>query len=292
MYELSPEIAKYLKIGYMFLPLVLAVLAAVVLMVAAARKSLTGGTALVMGALAGIIVLGSLVLNANNLSAAVEGTAIVIPVSEIQPDQPAPPGAIPQVVFTAATIGYTFLPIFLGLSGIIALLIVTFGKDLNGATALAIGGMVAIVVVGSIFTLQTPEGEPVNPLALAAFGSGEAEEQAEAAPPPVYLTVEAAEAAQAQLTAAMQALAGKLAETREKHAETQGKLEAAMATHGDLESQNAALQAQLGDLRQEIGKLEGKLETIDGLIGKMHEPRPAPAGGAAAPAPAPAPSNP
>jgi len=196
MQDLPPILLKVLNLGYLFLPLGLALVGGLCLLIAAARKTLTGGTALALGGLCGLIVAGSVSLGAVERTAeaaravpqkAAPAAATVATTAATTGAQPAsasvpapaatgeaataPPakkGGLSAKMYRWASMGYAVLPLVLAALSALALLISVLGKTLNGASALALGGLCGVVVLGSVLGLRGTDGTAVCPLGFGA----------------------------------------------------------------------------------------------------------------------------
>lgn len=290
MHELSPQIAKIVKTAYLLLPLGLASLAGLCLLVAAMRKALTGGAALALGGLAGVIVVGSLSLGTHNLSvntepasatlsAASEGSAAdgsATTVAAMTGSLSGSPAAEPQdasaevspAIVKAATIGYALLPLVLAVLAGLSLLIMTFGKTLDGPSALALGGLAGVVVIGSVFSLRGPNSDPVLPFASPGNdgSSGKA-----------LVAVVAADGTQ---SAAPAAAADTI--TRDEFEQFKQELETGFGALNDnaLELKNMVSAFGSGDAKQ-AADAEAQLTTIEASLANLSAKVTAAEGGAA-----------
>ncbi|RME74895.1 MAG: hypothetical protein D6776_04305, partial [Planctomycetota bacterium] len=134
LHGMSESLMRWVALGYLTLPLLLGAVAGLCLLVAAARRSLSGGSALALGGLSAVVVLGMLYAAPGHESLAKTVEAH---------------GISPRLLELLAT-GYTLLPLFLALVAVLALVIATLRKQLDGATALALGGLGAVIVLATV----------------------------------------------------------------------------------------------------------------------------------------------
>ncbi len=164
---MGATLVRLLTLGYLMLPLVLGAVAGLCLLIAALRRSLTGGAALALGALSAVVVLGLIAVGPRHDA--------LVRAGEVH--------GLPARLIDLLAISYALLPLFLGAVAAISLLVVTIRKTLDGPSALALGGLGGVIVAGTIVTLgahvegggwsvvrggeQAPS-EPSEPMASAA----------------------------------------------------------------------------------------------------------------------------
>lgn len=135
---LSEQTISFLAHGYLWLPLVLAVVAGVSLLLLALRNKLSGGAALALGALGAVVVVGLLFM------ARAHGD--VAAMKEL-------PHGMSAACVGIAAMGYIVLPLFLGAAAALSLLVLALRGGLTGGAAAGLGGLGGVVVLGTLCTM-------------------------------------------------------------------------------------------------------------------------------------------
>jgi hypothetical protein len=265
-----PEgLLKLLTLGYLSLPLLLGAVAGICLLIAAIRKSLTGGAALALGGLSAVVVLG-LIYAGQSHEALMRSEQLH--------------GLSPKLIHLLA-LGYTVLPLFLAIVAGLSLLFATLRKSLDGATALALGGLGGVVVAGTVFAITAHVNPPQAPATEAAAADDtEIAFEAESAAAAEMATLEDALRGELESVRAQHAALATAHEvTREKVARATGLAERVtelVAKNATLEERTRTLAGALESASGETAVLRQKISALEAALEAARAAAPAPGGSA------------
>ncbi|GIW71846.1 MAG: hypothetical protein KatS3mg102_1388 [Planctomycetota bacterium] len=255
---MSEGMIRLFSLGYLLLPLVLGAVAGLCLLIAALRRSLSAGAALALGGLSAVVVVGMLfAVRAHGAMTALE----------------AMPHGLPERLVGLLATGYMALPLFLAAVAAIALLVATARKALDGGTALALGGLGGVLVVGTLMGIERHVQAELPPAAPEAGAEVAIDEQRQEI---AALEEELRRLSQAcdRLLGAQQTMQGQLATAGELGSRLGALAERQAATERQLQAQSEALTAtaaRLQELQTALLELRSRLEAGTGGGGTSPE---------------------